>query len=207
MPSPVKIIALCGSLRAESYTRMALNVALQAAQGAGAEVELLDLRDYKLAFCGSNTNAHGNEIPYPDDVFRLRDQVKQAHGIILGTPEYHASFSGVLKNALDLMACEQFEGKMIGLIGVSAGALGANTAINSLRSVGRSLHAWVVPEQVSIPFVDEAFDKEGKTLNEDIEKRLIALGLQVARFSSLHSSAHAQEFIKAWEAAPKNPAI
>ena len=206
MQSPVKIVAICGSLRSGSYTRFALEVALRGAKEAGAEVELLDLRDYQLVFCGSNVDKEGNEAEYPEDVLRLREKVKQAQGIILGTPEYHASYSGVLKNALDLMSCDQFEGKLIGLVGVSAGALGANTAINSLRSVGRSLHAWVVPEQVSIPFVDSVFDESGKVLNEETEQRLIALGLQVARFASLHSSAHAQEFIKAWEAAPVNPA-
>ena len=206
MQSPVKIVAICGSLRNGSYTRMALSIALRGAKEAGAEVELLDLRDYQLVFCGSNVDESGNAIQYPEDVIRLRDKVKGAQGIILGTPEYHASYSGVLKNALDLMSTEQFEGKLVGLVGVSAGALGANTAINSLRSVGRSLHAWVVPEQVSIPFVDNLFDEAGKILNEETKQRLIALGLQVARFATLHSSAHAQEFIKAWEAAPENPA-
>lgn len=205
MQSPVKIVAICGSLRKGSFTRMALNIVLRGAKEAGAEVELIDLREYQLVFCGSNVDDSGNEVEYPADVLRLREKVKQAHGIILGTPEYHASYSGVLKNALDLMACEQFEGKLVGLVGVSAGALGANTAINSLRSVGRSLHAWVVPEQVSIPFVDGVFDEAGEINSEETEQRLIGLGRQVARFATLHTSAHAQEFIKAWEAAPENP--
>ena len=123
--------------------------------------------------------------------------------MILGTPEYHGSYSGVLKNALDLMGFEEFEGKMIGLVGVSAGALGANNAISTLRSVGRSLHAWVVPDQVSIPLADAVF-ADGK-IEAETETRLLNLGSQVARFSFLHSSTHAQEFIKAWEAAPNNP--
>ncbi len=206
MSSPVKIVALCGSLRADSYTRQALNIALNGARQTGATVELLNLRDYTLAFCGSNVDDQGKEIAYPPDVLRLRTKIQQAQGVILGTPEYHASYSGVLKNALDLMGCEQFEGKMIGLVGVSAGALGANAAINALRSVGRSLHAWVVPEQVSIPFVDNIFDENGNVLDANVEKRLLALGQQVARFASLHASPHAQEFINAWEAAPENPA-
>jgi len=207
MQSPVKIVAICGSLRPGSFTRMALNIVLCGAKEAGAEIELLDLKDYQMVFCGSNIDDQGNEVEYPQDILNLRAKVKAADGIILGTPEYHSSYSGVLKNALDLMACEQFEGKMVGLVGVSSGALGANTAINSLRSVGRSLHAWVVPEQVSIPFVDSAFDEDGKVLNDATNQRLIGLGLQVARFATLHNSTHAQEFIKAWEAAPENPAI
>ena len=57
----------------------------------------------------------------------------------------------MLKNALDLMGFDEFEGKMIGLVGVSGGAMGAFEALNSLRNIGRALHAWVVPEQAAVP--------------------------------------------------------
>lgn len=198
MNKKIKIIAICGSLRENSYTRRALEICLNGAEKAGVETQLIDLRTYHLVFCDGNA-----ENDYPEDVFKLRRQVKNAHGVILGTPEYHGSYSGVLKNALDLMGFEEFEGKMIGLVGVSAGALGANNAINTLRSVGRSLHAWVVPDQVSIPLADAVFAEA--QIEADVEKRLLNLGRQVAKFSSLHSSTHAQEFIEAWEAAPRNP--
>ena len=65
----------------------------------------------------------GNAQPvpggYPPGVGKLREEVRAAEGIILGTPEYHGGFSGVLKNALDLMGFDEFEGKMMGLVGVS----------------------------------------------------------------------------------------
>jgi len=198
MKNKIKIIAICGSLRENSLTRRSLEICLYGAEKAGVETQLIDLRSYNLVFCNGNP-----EDDYPEDVLRLRQQVKNAHGVILGTPEYHGSYSGVLKNALDLMGFEEFEGKMIGLVGVSAGALGANNAINTLRSVGRSLHAWVVPDQVSIPLADEVF--AGDKVDAGTKQRLLNLGQQVAKFSSLHSSTHAQEFIAAWEAAPNNP--
>jgi len=111
----ILIVAICGSLRPGSYTRMALQVALRGARETGAEATLIDLRDYQLAFCDGKED----DKEYPKDVFRLREEVKSAHGLILGTPEYHGGVSGVLKNALDLMGFEELEGKMIGLIGVS----------------------------------------------------------------------------------------
>jgi len=198
MDTKIKIIAICGSLRENSLTRKSLEICLKGASQAGVEVEMLDLKDYDLVFCdGNSTN------DYPEDVLKLRRQVKSSHGVILGTPEYHGSYSGVLKNALDLMGFEEFEGKMIGLVGVSAGVLGANNAISTLRSVGRSLHAWVVPDQVSIPLADSVFSNS--EVEPDTEKRLLNLGRQVAKFSFLHSSTHAQDFIQAWEAAPNNP--
>jgi len=197
----IKIIGLCGSLRKDSLTKHALNIALMGAKQMGAETALLELKNYQLVFC------HGNEEEeaYPDDVHRLRQDVKSAHGIIIGTPEYHGSYSGVLKNALDLMSFVELEGKMIGLIGVSAGPMGAISALSSLRGIGRSLHAWVIPQQVAIPEVDNVFMNDGSIKDEKIEARLLSIGNQVAKFSFLHHSNTAQQFLNEWENAPTNP--
>src|SRR5437773_11826729 len=145
MSEKIRVVGICGSLRKGSHTHQALEVALRGAREAGAEAQLIDLGNYQLVFCGGG----GDESKLPKDVFRLRDDVKRAQGIILATPEYHGGYSGVLKNALDLMGFDEIEGKMIGLVGVSGGAMGGFAALNSLREVGRALHAWVVPEQAS----------------------------------------------------------
>jgi FMN reductase len=196
----ILIVGICGSLRPDSHTRMAVKTALEGAREVGAEIRLIDLRDYELVFCT------GDEGDYPEDVFRLRRDVKQAQGIILGTPEYHGGFSGVLKNALDLMGTGEFEGKMLGLVGVSGGRMGAANALNSLRTIGRALHAWVVPNQVSIPEAWKRFDGAGNIRDAELEARLTGIGREVARFAFLHSSETAQEFLRAWEDAPWNPA-
>ena len=197
----VSVVGICGSLRPGSFTRMALQVALQGAQEVGAQTRLIDLNDYNLVFCDGKVDESG----YPEDVFRLRREVKAAGGIILATPEYHGSFSGVLKNALDLMGFDEIEGKMIGLVGVSGGALGAVHALNSLRTIGRALHAWVIPEQAAIAEAYKVFDGAGAMHNPGLEKRVKEVGRQVARFAYLHTSEKAQEFLRAWEGAPENP--
>ena len=195
------VVGLCGSLRDDSYTRQALTVALRGAAEAGARIRLIDLREYELIFCAGKDD----DVEYPRDVFRLREEVGQARGIILGTPEYHGSFSGVLKNALDLMGFEQFEGKMVGLVGVSGGRMGALDALNSLRNISRALHAWVVPEQASIPQAWNEFGDDGTVENPELEARVLEVGRQVARFAFLHSSEQALEFLRQWESAPDNP--
>ena len=199
--STIRVVGLCGSIRAGSYTRMALALALQGAKEAGADAHLIDLRDYELIFCDGKRD----ESQYPDDVIKLRQKIGGAQGLILGTPEYHGGFSGVLKNAMDLMGFAEFEGKMIGLIGVSGGALGAANALSSLRSIGRALHAWIVPEQASVSSAGKAFDKDGHLHDKGLEERVKTVGRQVARFAYLHSSKEAQAFIEAWEGAPENP--
>jgi len=188
-------------LRDNSYTRAAVNIALQGAQEVGVEIQLIDLRNYNLVFCDGSEE----ESSYPEDVFKLREEVKQAQGIILGTPEYHGSFSGVLKNALDLMGFDEFQGKMVGLVGVSGGRMGALNALNSLRTVCRVIHAWVIPEQASIPEAYKVFDEEGNLKDSELENRVKGVGSQVARFAFLHTSEKADEFLSLWEDAPVNP--
>jgi NAD(P)H-dependent FMN reductase len=199
MPDEIVVAGICGSLRDGSYTRMALAVALRGAAGVGAKTHLIDLRDYELIFAGGG---HKTALP---GVTRLSSDVKQADGIILATPEYHGSFSGVLKNALDLMGFEEFEGKMLGLVGVSGGNMGASHALNSLRDVGRALHAWVVPEQAGVPEAWKVFNESGTLKDKDLEERLLTVGRQVARFARLHKCAEAGEFLKKWESAASNP--
>ena len=200
MKDQIRVVGICGSLRTGSYTRMALKIALLGAEEAGAQTQLIDLREYQLVFCDGGDNAK-----LPKDVLRLREEVEHAQGIILATPEYHGGYSGVLKNALDLMGFDEFEGKMIGLVGVSGGSMGALGALNTLRSVGRAVHAWVVPEQAGVANVDDAFDEHGHCRDKSVEKRLKAVGRQVAKFASLHNSEQAREFLRLWEAAAENP--
>ena len=198
----IRVAGICGSLRPGSYTRMALKMALDAAGKAGAdETRLIDLRDYDLPF------ATGEEVAgeAADAVLRLRAEVKAADGLILATPEYHNSFSGVLKNALDLMGFDEIEGKMIGLIGVAGGALGAFDALNELRKIGRALHAWVIPEQASIPEAWKHFSESGELSNTALGQRLRDVGAHVARFARVLKCAGARDFLELWEKAPNNP--
>lgn len=93
MNDEIRVAGICRSLREDSYTRMALNIALMGAKDAGAKIELLDLRKYELLLM----DGRKDETTFPEDVFKLREEVQRADGIILGTPEYHGGYSGVLK--------------------------------------------------------------------------------------------------------------
>lgn len=161
----VKIVAIAGSLRPDSYSYQALMQAVQRVQALGAEVEILDLRKMNLPFCDG-----GEEYPDYPDVEKLRQAVQQADGLILATPEYHGSISGVLKNALDLMSFDQLSGKVAGLISVLGGQSNSN-ALNDLRIIMRWVHGWVIPEQIAVGQAWKAFGSEGKLLDENLAKR------------------------------------
>ncbi len=197
----IHVVGLPGSLREPSYTRMTVRSALDGARDAGATTDLVDLRELELPFCDGS-----DDEDYPDDVFELREAVGAADGIILGTPEYHGGFSGVLKNALDLMGFDEFEGKMIGLVGVSGGGMGALAPMNALRDVGRALHAWVVPSQAGVPRAWKAFDDDGTLTDEGLAGRVRAVGEEVVRFARLHNAEAAlADFVHQWEGAQPNP--
>ncbi|MBD2409447.1 MAG: NAD(P)H-dependent oxidoreductase [Desmonostoc geniculatum HA4340-LM1] len=161
----VRIIGIGGSLRPNSYTHLALQAAIQRVEALGAEVEILDLRLLNLPFCNG-----GKEYPEYPDVKRLQDTVSNAHGLILATPEYHGSVSGVLKNALDLMSFDQLSGKVTGLISVLGGQPNSN-ALNDLRLIVRWVHGWSIPEQIAIGQAWAAFSPEGKLLDDKLSQR------------------------------------
>ncbi|MDF5727142.1 MAG: NAD(P)H-dependent oxidoreductase [Rhizonema sp. PD38] len=161
----VKIVGIGGSLRSESYTQMALNIAAQRVEALGSEVEILDLRQLQLPFCDG-----GEEYPDYPGVQRLRDAVSGADGLILATPEYHGGVSGVLKNSLDLMSFTQLSDKVTGVISVLGGQPNSN-ALNELRLIMRWVHGWVIPEQIAIGQVWKAFSPEGKLLDEKLSQR------------------------------------
>jgi NAD(P)H-dependent FMN reductase len=197
----ILVVGLSGSLRAGSYTSMAVKIALQAAKEVGVQTQFIDLSKYNLAFCDGRRDVN----TYSEGVINLKKTFAKARGIILGTPEYHGGYSGVLKNAIDLMGFQEFEGKMIGLIGVSGGTMGATNALNSLRNIGRSLHAWIIPEQAAIGEAWKVFDKTGAMKDNNLDQRVREVGRQVARFAYLHTSEKSKEFLSTWESAPENP--
>ena len=171
----VKIVGIAGSLRPGSYSEKALKVASERVRALGIEVEIIDLRSLNLPFCDG-----GDEYPDYPDVEKLRQAVSQADGLILATPEYHGSVSGVLKNALDLMGFEHFSDKVTGLISVLGGQSNSN-ALNDLRTIMRWVHAWTIPEQVAIGQAWKAFDEQGNLVDENLSKRMDAFAQSLVK--------------------------
>ena len=128
METPIVVVAICGSLRRGSYTRQALTIALEGAGEVGARTT-----DRSPGLPARLLRAKDEDECRRCTSVARRGGARQ--GIILGTPEYHGGFSGVLKNALDLMGPAEIQGKMLGLVGVSGGTMGATNALIGLRTV------------------------------------------------------------------------
>jgi NAD(P)H-dependent FMN reductase len=170
------VIALCGSLRDESYTRAALETALGAAERAGATTDLLDLRDLDLPLFDADDDE-------PGDANVLVDRVAEADAILLGTPMYHGSYSSVLKTALDYCGFDEFEDKTVGLLAVAGGGFPV-TALDHLRSVCRALNAWVIPHQAVVPNAHARF-ADGQFTDDDLRGRVETLGERTVQYANI----------------------
>lgn len=170
------VVAVSGSLRDASRTRRSLRVVLDGVTDAGGEGELLDLREYALPTLNPE-NAVGA------DVEAFTDSLLAADAIVLGTPMYHGSYSGVLKNAIDHCGFDEFEGKTVGLLAVAGGSFPV-TALDHLRSVCRSLNAWVLPHQAAVPDSGSAF-QDGQLVDNGLRNRLETLGSRTVRYANI----------------------
>ncbi len=158
---PITVVGINGSLRPGSHTEKVVNIALQGAKENGVSIQLINLKNLDIPFC----DGHVDESNYPNDVFRMRE---------------------IVKNALDLMSNKEFAHKTVGLVGVAGGAQGAVHSLDQLRTICRSIHAWVTPHQASIAFAGNAFDETGKLKDSALEKRVVQVGNQVATYARLH---------------------
>jgi NAD(P)H-dependent FMN reductase len=171
-----RVVAICGSLRDSSRTRVALAEALAASKEVGVTTELIDLRNYELP----RLNAVETNVP---DAERLREIINRADSVLLGTPNYHGSYSGVLKNALDYCGRDEFEGTTIGLLEVAAGEF-PGSALMHLRTVSRTLRAWTLPTEVAIPDSHSIVD-ENRIKDRDVAERTHRLGRELALYAGV----------------------
>lgn len=174
----MKIVGVLGSLNPDSTTGKAMNVALEAARAAGAEVELISFRERPLPiYDPSAREAQGQDA----NVQYFVKVMSEADGFILGSPEYHNGVSGVFKNALDFVGSTQFAGKPIGLVASAGGAVATNT-LNQMLTMMRSLHGYVVPQFGSVGYMD-SFAENGTFANEKSQARFEQIGKDVVQLA------------------------
>jgi chromate reductase, NAD(P)H dehydrogenase (quinone) len=159
----IKILAVSGALRAASSNTALLRAAQELAP-EGVEIEIYD-GIAELPFFDQDLEAEP-----PPSVVRWREAVAAADGVLLATPEYNYSTSGVLKNAIDWASRppeQPFDGKAIGIMGASAGVFGTGRAQYHLRQCFVFLNGFVMNRpEVMIPAAQNKFDASGKLTDQ-----------------------------------------
>jgi FMN reductase len=174
------IVGLGGSLASVSRSRAALVAALEGVAAAGADVELLDLRELDLPLYNSD-----HEEP-TESAARLIKSCYAADGMIWSSPLYQGTISGSLKNALDWLHLlgrrdpPYLHDKVIGLISAAGGTQGLQ-AVNTMEFSVRALRGWAVPYVVPVAGAARIFDEDGRVQDEGIEHQLVTLGSEVVR--------------------------
>jgi chromate reductase len=172
----VKILAIAGSLRRDSYNRKLL---LEAAEllPVGVELELWEgLKDVPPF------DEDDESGPAPAAVARLRYAIAGADAVLFSTPEYNSSIPGQLKNALDWVsrpsASSPLRNKPVAVVGASKGAFGAVWAQAELRKVLGAIGARVVEGEVAVGHAHQRFDGDGDLDDdhrEQLEEVIVAL--------------------------------
>ncbi len=159
--TPLKVLAVVGSLHRQSVTRIVIHLAAQQFRADGCSVDILDFEKEPLALYNPDTAHEGPAFS------ALRARVDQADVLLLGTPDYHGSMSSATKNFLDHF-WREFAGKLFATI-VASHEKGL-TVSDQLRTVARQCYAWTLPYNVS--FVEETDVKDGKIVNDSFRQRL-----------------------------------
>lgn len=180
-----KILAFAGSTRTASYNKQLVRHAAAVATAAGAEVTLLDLRDYPLPlFDGDLEDQQG----LPENAKKLKTIFRAHDALLIASPEYNSSITAVLKNTLDWVSRAEsddepaliaYRGKVATLLSASPGALGGLRALVHVRAILGNIGVIVLPDQVAIPKAHEAFDTNGGLKDERTAKQVaqVAQGL------------------------------
>ena len=170
----ISVLGISGSLRASSFNTGLLRAA-QALAPAGMTVAIAGIDDIPLY------REEVYQAGFPPAVETLRQQIGAADALLIATPEYNYSFSGVLKNAIDWVSrppAQPFGGKPIGIVGASPGRLGTARAQYHLRQVLVCLNAQTLNKpEVMVSGAANAFDANGR-LTDEIAQKGIADMLQ-----------------------------
>ena len=162
-----KIIAISGSLRAESLNSQVLNVAVKALEAAGAEVETIDLKALNLAIYDGDYEA---EQGVPAAAQSLKEKFIASDGVIIASPEHNSTYPAVLKNVIDWVSrpakgeamLAAFNAKPVALLSASPGGLGGLRGLTNLRALLGAIKMIIVPEQFCAGGVSsESFDDAG----------------------------------------------
>ncbi|HVP84144.1 MAG TPA: NAD(P)H-dependent oxidoreductase [Rhizomicrobium sp.] len=190
MSDTVKLIAFAGSTRKDSYNRRVVEIAAEGARAAGAEVQVLNLKDFNIPFYDPDIEAVEG---MPEGVKKLRDLFVESDGYLIAAPEYNGSMPGLLKNALDWVSrpapgetqttLSAFRGKVAGIMSASPGPWGGVRGLAHLRQILSGIFVLVVAEQLAVPNAADAFEPHGALKNAAYHTMIEAIGKRVAHLA------------------------
>lgn len=178
-PADVRIAILIGSVRPGNYSSKAAAILADEFARLGVTPDLIDPATLALPMPGIDLTAPGP--------VELQRRIAASAAAVLVTPEYHGSFSSVIKLAIENMGFPSpLAGKPVGLMGVAAGAIGAIKSLEALRGVVSHVGGLPLPSPVSVANVQKVFDESGACLDPAVENYIRRLASTVLDYLSNH---------------------
>jgi FMN reductase len=180
----VNVVGIGGSLRADSQSERALRIVLDAAAQLGAKTTLVSGLDLVLPFYDP---ADPDRAP---TARRLVDELRAADGVVLVSPGYHGTVSGLVKNALDYIqdlhddVRPYLDGRAVGCVAAADGWQAAVTTLTSLRSIVHALRGWPTPLGAAVNSLHVEFGADGGCSDEKVAATLRTIGSQVVEFAT-----------------------
>ena len=185
LPRPL-IVGIGGTIGAVSSTERALRIALDAVEREGLATRLFGGEDMaRLPLYDPRATSRTSQER------EFVDAVRKASGVIIASPGYHGSLSGVVKNALDLLEETSKDDRPyladmpVGLIATAYGWQATGSTIAALRSIVHALRGWPTPFAAAINTQVTQFDDQGGATDPAVVEQLCLIGRQVARFAPL----------------------
>lgn len=179
-----KILAFAGSTRTDSFNKKTVRIAANGARSAGADVTVIDLRDFPMPLYDGDLEAKDG---LPVAAIQLKRIFGEHHGLLISSPEYNSAFSGVLKNAIDWLSRSSpgeppfsaFDKKVAAIMSASPGALGGLRGLVGLRSLLSNIKILVLPQQIAVSKAGDAFNVDGTMKDTKQQAALEKLGADV----------------------------
>jgi len=180
-----RIIAFAGSTRKDSYNKKLVQIAAAAARTAGADVEVIDLKNFPLPLFDEDFE---KESGLPENAKALKKLFIAADGFLIASPEYNSSVTAVMKNTIDWISrpvsgeapLAAFMGKSAALMAASPGGLGGLRGLVHIRSILGNIGVLLLPDQVAVPKAYEAFNPDGSLKDAVQQSNIVGLGIKLA---------------------------
>jgi chromate reductase len=180
----MRLFAFAAALRRDSLNRKLVRLATQAAERAGAVVELADFHEFDMPLYDGDVEAASG---LPPGAKKLRERFLANDAFMIASPEYNFSIPGTLKNAIDWASRQQpyaWKGKPGMLLSASPSLVGGNRGLWAIRMPLEATSAFLHPDMFSLPSAHEAFDETGGLKDAKLAARLdkmVAAFVGVAR--------------------------
>ena len=176
-----QIVAIGGTVRPGSSTERSLALAAAEAERQGAVITL-----YGGAYIAGLPHYRGPDWT-PDKGREMIEALRSADGVLLATPGYHGTVSGMVKNAIDYLeelADDQrpyLSGRPVGLIATAWGHQAANSSMTTLRTIAHALRGWPTPFGAALRIDPTTFAPDGSLTDPGIADQLVLVGRQVGQ--------------------------